>query len=83
MTLSVTGLFAGIGGFELGLQRAGDFRAESLVEIDARARQVLAQRFSSASLHSDVRTFSPSPVDVVCGGVPLSGHQHRTHRQRR
>ena len=44
------GLFAGVGGFELGLAKAGH-EARLLCEIDPGARAVLAARFPGARLH--------------------------------
>lgn len=46
-------LFAGVGGIDLGLERAG-FHVTSAVEIDDQARGVLADRFPRTTLHSDV-----------------------------
>jgi DNA (cytosine-5)-methyltransferase 1 len=63
------GLFAGIGGIELGLARAG-FETEMLCEVDPGARAVLEQRFGM-DVHPDVRTFPKLPkVDVVAAGFP-------------
>lgn len=67
----VTGLFAGIGGLELGFHRAG-FQTTDLVEIDPFARSVLARRFPDARLHVDVRDFTLTrgSADVLVGGFP-------------
>src|SRR5581483_7782390 len=63
------GLFAGIGGIELGLSRAG-FRASALCEIDPGATQVLRKRFR-ADVVSDIRRFPAFPkVDVIAAGFP-------------
>lgn len=66
--LSVAGLFAGIGGIELGFHRAG-FRTELLCEIDAGARLVLARHFD-AEVVPDVRKLKLPKVDVVAAGFP-------------
>jgi DNA (cytosine-5)-methyltransferase 1 len=64
------GLFAGIGGIELGLHRAG-FQTVFLSDIDAAARAVLGQRFSTVELHGDVRRLSElPPAEVVAAGFP-------------
>lgn len=42
--MNVLGLFSGIGGFELGFQRAG-FNIAAMCEIEPYARAVLAKRF--------------------------------------
>jgi len=68
--LSVAGLFAGIGGIELGLRRA-DHEAALLCEIDAGASAVLRNHFPDVQLVPDVRDIkSLPPVDVVAAGFP-------------
>jgi DNA (cytosine-5)-methyltransferase 1 len=71
--LTFGSLFAGIGGFDVGLERAG-MRCEWQVEIDPYARAVLAKHWPDVRRHEDVRTFPPQEgewgVDVVCGGFP-------------
>jgi len=71
--LTFGSLFAGIGGFDLGLERAG-MRCEWQVEIDPYARAVLAKHWPGVRRHDDVRTFPPPEgewgVDVICGGFP-------------
>ncbi|MCO1658905.1 DNA cytosine methyltransferase [Pseudonocardia humida] len=69
-TFTVAGLFAGIGGLELGLQRAGG-HTELLCECWAPAQLVLAEQWPETELHSDVRTLAALPsVDVVTAGFP-------------
>ena len=71
--LTFGSLFAGIGGFDLGLERAG-MRCDWQVEIDPYARAVLAKHWPDVRRHEDVRTFPPPEgewgVDVICGGFP-------------
>lgn len=67
-------LFAGIGGLDLGLERAG-MRCQWQVEIDPYARRVLAKHWPDVRRHDDVRTFPPTnagewSVDLICGGFP-------------
>lgn len=66
-------LFAGIGGFDLGLERAG-MVCKWQVEIDDFARRVLAKHWPDVPRHDDVRTFPTADrdwtVDLVCGGFP-------------
>src|SRR5256885_9591251 len=69
---TVAGLFAGIGGVERGLARAGG-EAELLCEWWEPAKAVLAQRFPDARLVGDVRDLRSLPkVDVVTAGFPCT-----------
>jgi len=68
--LRVAGLFAGIGGIELGLKRAGT-ETTLLCELEPGARRVLESRFPEAVLHDDVATLEELPaVDLVSAGFP-------------
>lgn len=70
-------LFAGVGGFDLGFERAG-MECVGQVEIDKHARQVLARHWPNVPQHDDVRTAKDwadnagitGRVDLVCGGFP-------------
>jgi len=65
-------LFAGIGGFSLGLERAG-MTCKWQVEIEPYARAVLKKHWPEVPKHDDVRTFPPQGdygVDLICGGFP-------------
>jgi len=70
-------LFAGVGGFDLGLERAG-LTCVGQVEIDKHARKVLEQHWPNVPKHDDVRTAKDwaderglvGNIDVVCGGFP-------------
>lgn len=72
MPLTFGSLFAGIGGFDLGFERAG-MVCKWQVEIDDYANRVLAKHWPTVRRWPDVRTW-PQPdterVDVVCGGFP-------------
>lgn len=70
-TLRSAGLFAGIGGLELGLARAGHETA-LLCEIDRAARAVLQARFPDVPLTEDVRLLDslPSGTDLLVAGFP-------------
>ncbi len=67
----MVGLFAGIGGLELGLGEHG-WRTELLCEIDAGAQAVLRARFGDAPVHSDVTKLRALPADIelVAAGFP-------------
>ncbi len=67
-------LFSGVGGMDLGLERAG-WRCAWQVEIDSYARAVLARHWPDVPRHDDVRTFPPDDgtdwgVDLIAGGFP-------------
>ena len=76
MSLTNLSLFAGIGGLELGLERAG-ITTVGQVELDDYCRSVLATHWPEVPRHDDVRT-APAwwlgeqrpRVDVVSGGFP-------------
>jgi DNA (cytosine-5)-methyltransferase 1 len=71
-SFSVAGLFAGIGGIELGLQRSGG-QAELLCEYWEPAQAVLGARFPEVPLVGDVRELRSLPVvDVVSAGFPCT-----------
>lgn len=69
--LRVAGLFAGVGGLELGLGRAGH-ETVMLCEIDPAARAVLETHFPSVPLEADVCDLRqlPRDVDLLAGGFP-------------
>lgn len=69
MPLLYGSLFSGIGGIDLGFDRAG-LRCAWQVEINPFARKVLEKHWPGVPKHDDIRTFRPTPVDVVCGGFP-------------
>jgi DNA (cytosine-5)-methyltransferase 1 len=65
-------LFAGIGGFDLGFERAG-FDVRWQVEINAYCRAVLRKHWPDARRYADVRRVGAAnleTVDVICGGFP-------------
>lgn len=68
-------LFAGIGGFGLGFERAG-MTCKWQVEIDEFCRRILRQHWSDNRQHGDVQTFPEGTtavdlwVNVIAGGFP-------------
>jgi len=76
--LTGVSLFAGVGGFDLAMQRQG-VKVVASVEIDKKCNEVLAQHFPDATQFTDVSTvkgedlinagFTPS-TGIIAGGFP-------------
>ena len=73
----VLDLFSGIGGFSLGLERAGGFSTVAFCEIDPFCRKVLAKHWPDVPCYEDVRELTSErlaadgiAVDVITGGFP-------------
>ena len=65
-------LFAGIGGIDLGFERAG-LRCKWQVEINEYAQRILAKHWPNIRRWDDVRTWpqpDTEPVDIIVGGFP-------------
>jgi len=72
MTLTVGSLFSGIGGFDLGLERAG-MKVIWQSEIDTFASRVLKKHWPDVPNLGDITKVDWSEVerpDVICGGYP-------------
>ena len=71
--MKVLDLFSGIGGFSLGLERAG-METIAFCEFDKHAQKVLKKHWPDIPIYEDVRTLDATKyrgtVDVVCGGFP-------------
>ena len=71
--MKVLDLFSGIGGFSLGLERAG-METVAFCEFDEHAQKVLRKHWPDVPIHSDIRELDAKQyrgtVDVVCGGFP-------------
>ena len=70
--MKVGSLFSGIGGLDLGLERAGMTVAWQS-EIDPYACKVLAKHWPGVPNHGDIKRIdwgTVEPVDVICGGYP-------------
>jgi len=81
--MKVGSLFAGIGGFDLGLERAG-MRVAWQCEIDPDARAILAKHWPEVPCYGDIRSIDWStvePVDLICGGYPCQPFSHAGSRQ--
>lgn len=77
MKLKVLELFAGIGGFSVGLERTGGFETAAFCEIDKHARKVLQKNWPSVPIYEDVREITIERLkadgnvpDVITGGFP-------------
>ena len=91
--MQVLDLFAGIGGFTLGLERAG-FETVAFCEIDPYAQKVLKKNWPGVPIYDDVRTITAErlvsdgiSVDVITGGFPcqdisVAGHQQGIEGER-
>ena len=70
--LRILDLFSGIGGFSLGLERAG-MQTVAFCEIDKVAQQVLRKHWPNVPIFDDVKTLKGEQlgtIDVICGGFP-------------
>lgn len=77
MKLRVLDLFSGIGGFSLGLERAGGFETVAFCEIEPYSQKVLAKHWPGVPIYDDVRELTAKRlvadgigVDVITGGFP-------------
>ena len=67
--MNVLDLFSGIGGFSLGLERAG-MRTVAFCEINSFCQRVLAKHWPNVPCYTDVRTADFPVADIVVGGFP-------------
>ena len=71
--MRVLDLFSGIGGFSLGLERAGAFRTVAFCERDEFCQAVLRKHWPGTPIYDDVRTIDADRlgrIDLICGGWP-------------
>jgi len=75
--MQVLDLFSGIGGFSLGLERAGMHTA-AFCEIDPFCQKILAAHWHNTPLYDDIKSLSKErlendgikQIDLICGGFP-------------
>lgn len=75
--MKVLDLFSGIGGFSLGLERAG-MNTVAFCDVDPWCRGVLADNWPSVKIYDDVRQLTwekmksdgINRIDLICGGFP-------------
>lgn len=72
--ITIGSLFSGIGGFELGLERAiPNSKTTWQVEQNKYCHTILSKHWPDAKIYNDVRDITKdnvSPVDILCGGFP-------------
>lgn len=80
--MNVLDLFSGIGGFSLGLERAG-MRTVAFCEPEPFCRAVLAKHWPAVPCYDDVRTLTADRLaadgisaNVICGGFPCQDISH-------
>lgn len=70
--MKVLDLFSGIGGFSLGLERAG-MTTIAFCEIDPYARTILKKHWPDIPIHEDIKKLKGEnfgSVELICGGFP-------------
>lgn len=77
--LKVVDLFSGIGGFSLGLERAG-FETVAFCEIDERCRAVLRKHWPDVPIHGDVRSLRGVSLSGLIGGGEAIRAERREER---
>jgi DNA-cytosine methyltransferase len=83
MSLTVGSLFSGIGGLDLGLERAG-MNVIWQSEIDPYASRVLAKHWPEVPNHGNIKDIRWGDVvrpDVICGGYPCQPFSTAGKRQ--
>ena len=71
--MNVLDLFSGIGGFSLGLERAG-MKTVAFCEIEPFPQKVLKKHWPDVPIFEDIRNLHAEeinqPIDIICGGYP-------------
>lgn len=80
--MTIGSLFSGIGGLELGLERAGLGPVLWQCELDPFCREVLAKHWPNVTRFDDVtRPRNYPAVDLLCGGFPCQGNSSAGNRR--
>jgi DNA (cytosine-5)-methyltransferase 1 len=74
MTVKIGSLFAGIGGFELGLERSW-VNAETIWQVEKKSfcQRILSKHWPNSTIYNNVKHITKDnvePVDVLIGGFP-------------
>jgi len=80
--LKTLDLFAGIGGFSLGLERTGGFETAAFCEIDKKAQLVLRKHWPNVPIFEDVSELSKEKLDAVPPPHQRNSAALRDHRKR-
>jgi len=71
--MNVLDLFSGIGGFTLGLEKAG-FKTIAFCEIDPFCQKVLKKNWNHIPIYHDIKKLSKrdfkQKINLICGGFP-------------
>ena len=75
--ITIGSCFAGIGGFELGLER-GIPNSKTIWQIEQNkyCQTILQKHWPDATIYDDIREVNHEnvhPVDIICGGFPCQG----------
>lgn len=87
--LKVLSLFTGIGGADLGLERA-DMEIVAMCEIDKHCQTILKQHWPTVPIYSDIKLLDSTQlgqIDVIAGGFPcvdisFAGNRNGIHAER-
>ena len=82
--MHVSSFFAGIGGFDLGFERAG-MDVVFQCEIDPFCQRILKRHWPNVPLHDDITTLQPSAIpasDLWCAGWPCQDLSHANTERR-
>jgi len=80
--MDVLDLFSGIGGFSLGLHRAG-FKTLAFCESDPFCKKILRKNFPGIKIHNDIRELDGNEykgIDVITGGYPCQPFSNAGNR---
>lgn len=83
--MRVSSFFAGIGGFDLGFQRAG-MEIVFHCEIDEHCQKILKRHWPKVPLHDDITTLEASAIptsELWCAGWPCQDLSHANASERK